>query len=450
MISSGTRTGNSKEARRKAVGSPPSDPRPAIVAGLIVLIVCIGGFAAWASISQIESAVLATGELQVRSKRKTVQHLDGGIVRELLVSNGDMVEEGQLLLRLDKTTAAANAELLQIRHDAARIALARLKAELALADEMEIPVDLRQRAAKDASLGELLEGQTRLFVARRDSLEGQLTMIREQVGQLEEQIAGLTSLEASRTEQINLLDEEIVDLRQLLEKGYTPKARVLALERERARLAGEKGDNRSAIAQARLRIAAAQMEVNQVRREFLEQVADEFRTRQQEMFDVAERLAAAQFTLEMTDIRATASGIVVGLNVHTVGAVIPPGGVLLEIVPGNETLVIETHVRPVDIDEVSMGQVARIILSAFSSRTTPQLVGEVTYVSADALSDPDAQQKYYLVRVEVSEAETAKLGGQILQPGMPVEVMIRTGARTPLSFLLQPIEDSMRRAWREG
>jgi len=326
----------------------------------------------------------------------------------------------------------------------------RLKAELALADEMEIPVDLRQRAAKDASLGELLEGQTRLFVARRDSLEGQLTMIREQVGQLEEQIAGLTSLEASRTEQINLLDEEIVDLRQLLEKGYTTKARVLALERERARLAGEKGDNRSAIAQARLRIAAAQMEVNQVRREFLEQVADEFRTRQQEMFDVAERLAAAQFTLEMTDIRATASGIVVGLNVHTVGAVIPPGGVLLEIVPGNETLVIETHVRPVDIDEVSMGQVARIILSAFSSRTTPQLVGEVTYVSADALSDPDAQQKYYLVRVEVSEAETAKLGGQILQPGMPVEVMIRTGARTPLSFLLQPIEDSMRRAWREG
>ncbi len=428
----------------------PTNPRPAITTGLVIIAVTFGGFGTWAATAPLNSAVISSGTVKVFSSRQKVQHLEGGIVREILVSNGDRVEAGQTLVRLDQTRALADYARVQGQYDQARTTVARLMAERDDLEDIVIPEDLTERAGLE-NVDELIEGQRTMFIARRQSRDGQLSMVNERINQLSEEINGLEAQAAAKSEQIRLIGDELEGLRELHEKGFAPKTRILALERGAAELRGELGDHKARMAQAKVQISEAELEKLQVLKSYKEQVVSELRERQTEMYDLAETLDKARFTLEETDIKAATAGVVVNKQVSAIGQVIRPGELVLEIVPQDDTLIIEAQVRIVDIDNVHKGLPADVQLTAFSQRNTPRIAGEVTYVSADSLVDERTGMPYYTAQISVPEDEVSRIGkDNRLQPGMPAEVFIQTGSRTPLGYLIQPIQESMNRAWREG
>ena len=426
----------------------PMDPRPAMVAGLVVIAITFGGFGTWAAVAELASAVIAPGTVKVSSSRKKVQHLEGGVVKELAVRNGDLVRRGQVVVRLDETRAEASYAIMKGNWDAVRATVARLRAERDGADQIAFPQDLLDRTT-DPGVAEILSGQRGLFTARRQSLTGQANMIDQRIGQLEEEIRGLNAQASAKDEQIVLIEDELQGLNELLAKGFTSRTRILALEREAAQLDGERGEHLAGAARAKRLISEARLEALQVKKTFQEQVATELREREVEMFDLAERVSAAAYTVERLEIVAPETGVVVGLATHTVGGVIQPGETLMEIVPAEDMLIVEAELRPVDIDEVAVGLKADIMFTAFTARDTPRVEGEVTYVSADSMVDQQTGLPFYLARVVVPDAEVARLGDRELAPGMPADVMIKTGSRTPLDYLLSPLTDSVSRAWRE-
>ncbi len=426
----------------------PANARPAILVGVIVILLGLGGFGTWASVAELSSAVVASGTVKVFSNRKKVQPLEGGVVAELLVRNGDAVTAGDVLIRLDRTQTQASYAIVQGNYDATQAAVARLRAERDGADAIVFSDELTARR-DEPDVAEILRGQRAMFTARRESVEGQVKILRERIGQLTQEIAGLTAQVDSKSRQIELIDSEIEGLTILFEKGYVPKTRLLALQREAASLQGQRGEHLAAIARARGLISEARLEIMQVRKSFVEQVLSELRRLENELYDLAERRNAVAYNLTQTEIRATASGHVVGLDVHTVGGVVQPGATLLEIVPADETLVIEARIMPIDIDDVARGLAADVQFTAFPQRTTPKVEGHVSYVSADSMLDEQNGQSYFLAHVTVPGTQIDRLGDRELQPGMPADVLIKIGARTPLDYLMQPITDSMNKAWRE-
>jgi HlyD family type I secretion membrane fusion protein len=435
---------------RSSTASPgvPGNPLPAIAFGMAVILFGLGSFAAWASIAGLSSAIVASGTLKVLNSRKKVQTAEGGVVRELAVQNGVQVAAGDVLVRLDDTMARSSLEILQSNYDQVRAAVARLHAERDGAAAIAFPQDLLARA-DNTSVADVLDGQRALFTARRRSLDGQVAMSRERIGRLEEEIIGLEAQSDAKAQQIVIITREHGDLKDLLAKGLVQRPRVLALEREVLRLQGEKGEHDAGIARTRRQIAETELEILQLTRNFEKEVSDALGEKETEMFGLAERVASARHTLDQQVIRATATGIVVGLDVHTVGGVLQPGATLLEIVPVEDNLVIEAQIRPVDIDNVTVGQDADVVFSAFPHRQIPRSAGRVTYVSADVLSEPRTGAAYYVAHVAVSPEDLADLKEFRLIPGMPVEVFVRTGERTPLAYLVQPLRDSISRAWRE-
>ncbi|MBK5910156.1 hypothetical protein CCR85_01440 [Rhodothalassium salexigens] len=432
-----------------------TDTRPAIVLGALVLAITFGGFGTWAAVSRIEGAVIAPGMVKVLSNRKQVQHLEGGIIDRIYVNNGDRVAQGDILVRLDETRARAQLDIYAKRLFTNRAAAARLAAELAGAEAVRFADALQAKAAATPAFAEILDAQRQLFKARRATLAGQIRVTRERIGQLEEQIEGRRAQARSNARQIALIEDELAGLEDLLEKGLTRKDRVSALRREAARLEGERGEHIAAIASSRRAISEAELEIVQYRQSFAERASEEMRERQAEISELTERVGAARFTLDHIDIRAPVSGTVVNMTAFTEGGVIQPGtrpdSTIMEIVPEDDVLVVEARVEPTDIDEVSPGQTAWVQFTAFASRNVPRLEGRVSYVSADILTDERQQVSYFTVRIEVGDAEVDRLGqGNRLQPGMPADVMIRTGSRTPLAYLLKPIKDSMDMAWRES
>ena len=426
----------------------PRNSKPVILVGLIVVLLGIGGFGTWAAVADLDSAVIANGTVKVFSNRKKVQPLEGGVVSELLVRNGDYVDVGDVLVTLDKTRNEASYAIVQGNFDATTAAVSRLRAERDGMKEIPFPGDLTGRT-DDPAVVEILQGQRALFDARRESLDGQIGMVRERVGQLREEIRGLQAQVDAQAAQIDLIERELIGLRQLLEKGYTSKTRVLALEREAARLRGERGQQIAAIARARRLITEAGLEVIQLKNDFSEKVAAELREHENELYDLAERRNAARYNLDQMKVKATANGFVVGLDVHTVGGVVQPGAVLMEIVPADESLVVEARVRPMDVDDIKVGLQADVQFTAFPQRTTPKLLGDVVYVSADSMLDQKTGESYFLAHVSVSESEARRLGDRELLPGMPADVFINIGERTPFNYLTQPIKDGMSKAWRE-
>lgn len=427
----------------------PTNPRGAIIGGLIVLLVTFGGFGTWAAVAQLSSAVVTKGTVKVLSNRKKIQHLEGGIVKSILVKNGDMVEEGDVLLRLDKTQAEARADIINGRYYTVRAAIARLQAERDDADEVTFSDDM-ERLREDAAVAETFDGQIKLFEARRKTLDGELDLLRERVGQLEEEIHGLEAEVKSRSRQINLVKDELKGLRELHKKGYAPRTRILALEREAARLRGERGAQKAQIARARRLIGETKLKIIQTKQSYQERVITELRELQSQIMDLQERKHAADVWLTRTDIRATSHGVIVGMNVHAAGQVVQPGETILEIVPSDDVLIVEAPVRPLDRDDVLIGLPADVAFTGFSRRTTPKLKGEVVYVSADSLVDEQTGASYYVVRIAVSDEEVKRLGKRKLQPGMPADVFIKTGARTPFNYLIKPLTDSLSHAWRES
>ena len=437
-------------AKQQTLPEIPERPpvgRP-LLAAVIIILIFFGGFGAWAVLAPLDSAALAPGRVTVASNRKTVQHLEGGIVKELLVKEGDAVAGGQILIRLDDTQARARLELLLGRYDNLLATEARLMAERVPAAGIKFPDSLTSRRDQP-QVAKLLDAETALFEARRRSIEGRIRIFHKRIAQLKKEISGLAAQIAAEDDQLVLIADERSSLETLFKRGVVGKSRLLRLKREEAKLKGDRGEHLSLITKTRQRIGETELEIIDIKNNMLNQVVSGLHDTQAELVEVSERLKAAEDILVRSDIRAPQAGVVMGLNVHTEAGVIAPGQRLLDIVPEDDTLVIEAQITPNDIDVVYAGLPAHVRLTAFKQRNTPMLDGKLTRVSADSFTDERSGASYFLARVTIDAAELKKLDGRELYPGMGAEVMIKTGKRTTMDYILAPLTDSLRRAFRE-
>ncbi len=422
--------------------------RVPVLVGVAVIAGFFGAFGGWAVLAPLDSAAIAPGVVSVDTKRKTIQHLEGGIVCEILVRDGDTVKAGDVLIRLDETQPRASLALVEGRHRAALALQARLVAERDSRHAVEFPEELTRRHDQPES-AETLAGQIHIFEARRQSLQGQTAILEQRIAQYEAEIEGLQGQIGAQDLQLELINDEIGSLKQLFDKGMTGKSQLRRLQRELAEVSGERSHAQASIARARQNIAEARLQVTELRTRFLNEVVQQLGEVQSELFDLSEKMRAARDVLTGTVIRAPLDGTIVGLGVHTVGGVIAPGERLLDIVPKDERLVIEARVDPQDIDVVDPGLTAQVRLTAFSQRHMLPIEGQVLTISADRLTDERTGQDYFLAKVELIEDVAERLNGAALYPGMQAEVMIVTEARTFLDYLLRPMTQSFNRAFRE-
>ena len=418
-------------------------------AGIAIVGVFLAGFVGWAALAPLESAAIAPGVVSVDGNRKTVQHLEGGIVGEILVREGERIAAGQVLIRLDDTTPRASLELLRGRWMVASALEARLEAERDGQATIRFPASLLGRRG-DPKARQIVEGQINVFEARRQALTSQAAILEQRVAQYSEEIVGIEGQIRAETEQLALLREELGDVRQLYKKGLTRKPRLLQLRRRAAEIEGSLNMRQAQIARARQSIAESRMRTADLETSMLNQVVEDLRKAQAELYDLNERVRAAKDVLARTDIRAPLAGTVVDLQVHTAGGVIAAGQPLLDIVPSDRRLVVEARVNPRDIDVVRQGLEAQVRFTAFNQRHRAPAVGILTSVSADLLTDEASGETYYLARVELVETQAASVDLDALYPGMQAEVMIVTGARSALDYLLEPLLKSFNRAFRES
>ncbi len=433
---------------REVVPAKRSSARRYIVLGLVVVVILFGGIGTWAATAPLSSAAIAPGVVAVDTNWRTIQHLEGGIVAEIFVRDGDHVEKGDLLLRLEATRAEASITIIEGQLDLALATEARLIAERDGADQISFPAALTERHGQP-EVAMIMSGQELLFIARRDSLAGQISILNQRIGQLRNQIEGLQVQQSASYGQIALIEQELEGLRQLYEEGYVTRSRILALERESERLRGERGEDLAAIAEAEAAIGEASLQILQLEKDLREKVVAELRDVQSEIFDLEQRQIGAADILNRIDVRAPASGTVLGLNAHTVGGVISPGDDIMNIVPEDDPLIIVARVQPNDIENVITGQTAEVRFSGLSQRDTPTLNGHVLTISADRLTDQQRSEDYYEARVVIPQDEIERLNDVELVPGMPAEVMILTGERTALNYILEPIQAGLNRSFRE-
>ena len=421
----------------------PIDDKPTRRVGYLMLLVTFGLFGGWAALAPLDSAALAPGVVTVKSYRKTVQHLEGGIVRELRVHDGDKVKAGDVLLVLDNTQARSEMEAMRSQLIAALELQARLEAERDLAPE---PLAVPTLDPNDPRVREARDSEARIFQTRRTSLLGEIGLQETTIGQIEEQIRGFKAIIASKQALAASYEEEIIDLRALLAEGYVDKQRLREQERSLARLRTEIAESQSEIAQARVHVDEAKLKILQLKKTFASEVAGLLGDARTKVYELRERLATLQDRDQRTDIVAPESGMVMGMTVHTLGAVVSPGTALLDIVPANEELIVEAQVSPMDIDRIALGKPAKMRFSAFKSSTTPVVDGQLVQISADRLTNKDTGTAYYLARVALTDSGRQALGNLALVPGMPVEVLINTGERTLLQYLMQPASNAFARS----
>ena len=442
-------------ALTEAFGGDSSQPaaegpniRGPVTLGLAVVFLFFGVFGAWAALAPLQSAAIAPGVVSVDSSRKTVQHLEGGIVGEILVREGDEVEAGQVLIKLDEVQASATRELLRGRLITATSLQARLEAERRGKDGIDFP-DWLAAETEDATAREVMAAQYSIFEARRESLRGQVAILEQRISQFDEEIGGLEGQIAAEDRQIRLIAEEVRDLQTLVEKGLARRPRLLELERQAAEIQGSRHQNQARLARVRQQIGEAKLRISELRTQRDNEIVEELREVQSELLDLTERMRAASDVLARTEIRAPISGTVVGLQVHTAGGVIAPRERLMDIVPSEDSLIVEARVNPVDIDVVRQGLLARVMFSAFSQRNQLPIDGIVNSVSADSLLDDRSGESYYLARVALTGDVRAVLEDAELTPGMQADVIIVTGERTALQYLMKPLVQSFNRALRE-
>lgn len=425
-----------------------TDARPWVIAGLVTIFLIFGVFGTWAAIAQLTSAAIAPGVVAVDSNWRTVQHLEGGIVAEILVHEGDEVDEGQILLKLGPTRSDAQFNIIDSQLVLARATLARLTAERDGSRFIGFSDELMDRMSED-NVAAAVAGQELLFRARRDTMDGQVSILEQRIDQLEQQIVGLNVQAQARLRQIEIIEEELVGLYELFEEGYVSRQRLLALERDLERLRGERGEDIAAVAQANSSIGETRLQILQLETGMREEVISELRQVQSQVFELEERWVAAADQVARIDIVAPTQGTVVGLNAHTVGGVIRAGDPILSLVPEDDILIIDARVKPDDIERVYRGQSAQVRLSGLSQRSTPILKAEVLTVSPDRLTDQATGEPYFAARVMIPEDQLALLEGVELVPGMPAEVLIETGEQSALGYMLDPILASFRKAFRD-
>lgn len=417
--------------------------------GLAALVLTFGVSVAWSALAPLSSAVVAPGVVKVESNRKKIQHPDGGVIGEILVRDGALVNAGDVLVRMDPTRAASAHGVVVGGRDAALATMARLTAERDDLRGIVLSPQLIQRRA-DPQVELVIRAQEALFIARRNARDGEVAILEQQIESQRKEILGFESQRKSKQDQLESLAHDLKALKELEVDGMVEKVRVRGVEREVFRLTGERDELVARIDAARLAISEKELRKFQVRKAFREDVANELKKVQSEQMELIERESTSKRTLDLIDLRAPVAGVVTDLKVHTAGGVVAPGEVLLEIVPSADRLSVEARVLPQDIDRVALGQVTGVKLHAFESRTTPELNGAVSYVAADAVVDPRTEQSTFLVRIEVSAGEIARLGPQQrLQAGMQADVFIRTGERTFWGYLMQPLVESFSKAWRE-
>ncbi|MDX3926086.1 MAG: HlyD family type I secretion periplasmic adaptor subunit [Shinella sp.] len=414
------------------------------LATVLILAGAVGGLAAATNIS---GAVIASGNLVVDSQVKPVQHLKGGVVQDILVRNGDRVEAGQVLLRLDGTQAKANLAIIRKRLKELSSVAARLQAERDANTSLEIDDDLK---GTDPEAFRLLSGEQRLFRDRLASREGRKAQLRERIRQLQQEAEGFAAQEKGKRLEIGLVEKELSSLQNLLRQGVVPAGRVYSLQRESARLTGELGNLIASVAQVKGRIAETELQIIQIEDDHGSEVSEQLRQVQSDLGQFAERLIAADDDLKRIDIRAPQAGVIDQLAVHSGGAVVSPGEVVLRIVPSNDDLLAELRIPPRDIDQVSAGQRVVINLSSFNHRNTPELDARIVNVSADLVTDTQSGANYYLARASVANDEWERLGDRVAVQGMPVEGFVQTGERSVLAYLAEPMADQIRRAFREN
>lgn len=425
-------------------------PRGPLLLGAFALALLVGGFGVWSVTTEIAGAVVASGQVEVEQNRQVVQHPDGGVVAEIRVKDGDLVEAGQPLLNLDGTLLRSELAIVEGQFFEILARRGRLEAERDDAATIGFPEDLVTIGAERTEIAALTKGQERLFLSRRETEANEIEQLQRRRGQIANQIEGIAAQRASADDQMRLIGEELADLKTLLDRGLTQAARVLALEREKARLEGTAGELDAARAEAEGRVTEIDIEILKRGSTRREEANTQLRDLGYRELELAERRRSLIEQIDRLEIRAPVSGIVHALQVTTPRSVIRAADPVLFLVPQDRPLVIAARVSPINVDEVQIGQEVTLRFSAFDSRTTPELFGQVARISADALTDEASQVSYYQTEVVLDPEELDKLAGRAIIPGMPVEVFIRTGERTPLAYLVRPLAEYFNRAFRES
>jgi len=403
--------------------------------GVVVLLLGLGG--ALAGFAPIESAALASGVVQVEGKRKTIQHLEGGIVSEILVANGEKVDLGESLILLDAVKDRAELDILQGRSYNTRALVDRLIAERDDGTAVTFSKWLEGAASSDERARNAIASEQALFQARLTDRNGEAEVLQQRIAQYQQQINGLRSVLESKNRVSVSLQEEIADLSELLEEGYVDKQRLRELERGLAQNLGEISDLTAKIAAAEVAIGETRLQILQLGKRFKTEVVNDLTEAQEQFYDLQQQLATTSDRVERATVRAPVGGIILNLLVNTEGAVIRPGDVLLEIVPRTEDLVIDAQISPMDIDRVKLGQEAEIRFAVFKDAYT--VTGELVKLSPDSLIDEETGAPYYSAEVKLLQEDLHLLEGLTLVPGMPAEVLVKTGHRTLLSYLTSPL-----------
>ncbi len=424
--------------------------RSYMVLGTFALLLLVGGFGTWSLVTNISGAIIAGGQLEVERNRQVVQHLDGGIVDKVLAEEGDRVEAGQILIRLDRNVLDSELAIVEGQLYELMARAGRMVAERDNTPEIAFHPELLKIAAQREEIADLLQGQERLFEARKVTLEKEADQLARRGEQIESQVTGIDAQTDALNEQLSLIDEELKDQQTLLDKGLAQATRVLSLRRERARLSGTIGELTASRAEALGRMTEIDIEILKLETSRREEAITRLRDLQYNLVELIERRQSLRSRLERMDIKAPVSGILYGMTVNTPFSVVRPAEPVAYIVPQDRPLVIAARIEPIHVDQVFVGQDVVLRFSAFDSRTTPEMDGRLVQISADAFTDDRTMVSYYRAEIELLEGEIDKLEGKAIIPGMPVEAYIRTNARTPMAYLLKPFTDYFNKAFREG
>jgi HlyD family secretion protein/epimerase transport system membrane fusion protein len=417
--------------------------------GYAAIAAFFGGFGGLAMVAMLASAAVAPGLVSPDGYRKTVEHLEGGIVSQIHVREGDHVEAGQVLLILEDIKARANIEELREKLVHLVSIEARLLAELSDASAVQHPAQLEGFDAE--IIGPAIKAQQQLFESRRATLKGRERILGQRILQLEAEIGGLREMIAAADEQLNLIAQEIEGQERLYEKGLSPLPKLLALKRAQAGVRAERAKSRASIARNEQAVGETQLQLLSIGEERREQIAEELSEVRTELAAVRSQLPSRKDVLDRTTVTAPVSGTVMNVQVTTATGVVQPGEPLLDLVPEDTRLVIDAYVKPIDLDTVQPGQKARVLFTAYGQRNLPQIFGELRSISADRLIDEHTGEPYFLAKIEVDPSELERIAPDIvLSPGMPADVMILTGERTLLDYLMRPFIESVTKSFRES
>lgn len=432
----------------KKSGNPISDWRGIAIAGYAVIILTFGVAGVWAAVAKLDKAVVAQGVVAVEANRKSVQHFEGGIVRDIFVKEGDHVAKGDVLFGLQKVQAQANNDLVKNQLDSGLALEARLLAERDQKEDVAWPEEFSGRLAEPL-LARIMSDQIHQFQERHASLEGQISVLDSRIEQLTIEIKGIAIEKDSTEKQVAYINEELVNLRVLAKKQLVPMTRVYAMERERTRLEGVIGHSIADTAKAQSSIGEIKIQIQQLRQKFQEDIASSLLDVRQKIADARERVAVARDVLNRVKIVAPLDGTVQNLKVFTLGQVLRAGEPLLEIVPDDAPLVVNAQISPNDIDSVHAGQQAEIRFPAFHTREIPIMTGRIESVSHDRLTDEQNRQFYFLGVISLDRSDIPEEYRPRIRPGMPAEVVVASGERTVLSYIISPLSESLRKSFRE-